>query len=64
MLTDSQTHRLGVALRAIHDHFLEVYGADATHWYAMDVEFKFDGDPGEQPRLFVKQARPHPGWGL
>ena len=32
-------------------------------WYAMDVEFKFDGDPGETPKLFMKQARPYPGRG-
>ena len=32
-------------------------------WYAMDVEFKFDGEPGETPKLAIKQARPHPGRG-
>jgi hypothetical protein len=26
----------------------------------MDVEFKFDGDEGEVPKLVVKQARPYP----
>ena len=30
----------------------------ATDWWAMDVEFKFDGPAGEQPSLFIKQARP------
>jgi hypothetical protein len=29
----------------------------------MDVEFKFDGEAGEEPTLQVKQARPHPGRG-
>ena len=35
-----------------------------TGFYAMDIEFKFDGPPGEEPALQVKQCRPHPGWGL
>jgi hypothetical protein len=28
----------------------------------MDVEFKFDdeADPGAEPTLFIKQARPYP----
>jgi hypothetical protein len=69
VLTRAQTHDLGVALDAIHRHFFATYGPPAgsdpcEKFYAMDVEFKFDGEPGEVPALFVKQARPHPGWGL
>ena len=29
-----------------------------TGFYAMDIEFKFDGAKGQTPTLFVKQARP------
>ena len=30
----------------------------------MDVEFKFDDlDSGDEPTLWVKQARPYPGFG-
>lgn len=61
VLTSKQTYQLGTALKAIHEHFYPVYGS--SDWYAMDVEFKFDGMPGEEPRLWVKQARPHSGWG-
>ncbi len=62
VLTNSQRYDLGVALKAIHEFFKPVYGTDPLAWYGMDVEFKFDGAPGEEPALFVKQARPHPGW--
>lgn len=63
VLTLKQTHDLGVALKAIHQFFAPAYGAapGSNDWYAMDVEFKFDGEPGEEPALAVKQARPHPG---
>ncbi len=67
VLTAAQTFALGKGLRAVHDYFFEAYGAGSTScekFYAMDVEFKFDGPPGEEPQLFIKQARPHPGWGL
>ena len=63
VLTRAQTYELGVALQAIHRFFQPLYGGGPGDWYAMDVEFKFDGEPGEPPELFVKQARPHPGWG-
>jgi hypothetical protein len=61
VLTAPQVHELGVALDAIHKHFLPVHGNDGM-WYGMDVEFKFDDkdDPGGTPTLFVKQARPFP----
>ena len=61
VLTNAQTYTLGVALKAIHEYFYEAYGDQS--FYGMDVEFKFDGEPGEEPQLYVKQARPYPGWG-
>ena len=65
VLTSAQVYELGKALDAIHRRFSPAYGPQAgnTGWYAMDVEFKFDGAPGETPTLTVKQARPHPGRG-
>jgi pyruvate, water dikinase len=63
VLTTAQTYDLGVALDAIHQHFSEYYFNPGS-FYAMDVEFKFDDlDTGDEPSLWVKQARPHPGWG-
>ncbi|MFT7581398.1 MAG: pyruvate,water dikinase [Myxococcota bacterium] len=64
VLTNAQTFQLGRALDAIHSYFFSTYGGRPGAFYGMDVEFKFDGEPGEEPALFVKQARPHPGWGL
>jgi pyruvate,water dikinase len=65
VLTRDQIFQLGTALDAIHKRFSPAYGPEAgnTAWYAMDIEFKFDGDPGETPKLYVKQARPYPGRG-
>lgn len=65
VLTPAQVYELGKALDAIHNRFSPAYGPQAgnTGWYAMDVEFKFDGEPGETPKLVIKQARPHPGRG-
>jgi hypothetical protein len=65
VLTHAQLFELGGALSAIHRRFSPAYGPAAGNngWYAMDVEFKFDGEPGETPRLAVKQARPYPGRG-
>lgn len=66
VLTSAQTYKLGQALSGIHNYFYKTYGptTDAPNaWYAMDVEFKFDGPAGEAPSLYVKQARPHPGRG-
>jgi hypothetical protein len=61
VLSNSQTYQLGVALNAIHNHFYAAYGDE--DFYAMDVEFKFDTPEGAtEPQLFVKQARPYPGW--
>ncbi|HWB82085.1 MAG TPA: PEP/pyruvate-binding domain-containing protein [Nannocystaceae bacterium] len=61
VLTNSQIYDLGVALDAIHTHFLPVYGND-DEWYGMDIEFKFDDKamPDDPPTLYIKQARPFP----
>lgn len=63
VLTAAQLHELGAALQKIHQRFSPAYGPAAGNdgWYAMDVEFKFDGAEGETPKLWVKQARPYPG---
>ncbi len=58
VLTAAQTFALGQALDRIRRAFTPAYGQDAA-WWAMDVEFKFDGEPGEPPALFIKQARPY-----
>ncbi len=63
VLTSSQVLELGQALDKIRSHFSPAYaptvGAE-NPWWAMDVEFKFDGEPGDAvPPLFVKQARPY-----
>ena len=54
-------------MKEIHEFFYPLYGKDPNEWYAMDTEFKFDqpidADPTGEPVLFVKQARPYPGWG-
>ncbi len=65
VLTPAQIHELGQALELVHRRFSPAYGPAAGNagWYAMDVEFKFDGEPGEIPRAVLKQARPHPGRG-
>ncbi len=63
VLTATQTFALGQALDALHTFFAPVY-RHPDRFYGMDVEFKFDAPPGAEPRLFIKQARPHPGWGL
>ena len=66
VLTPMQIFDLGAALKKIHQFFMPVYGPTAANpnaWYGLEVDFKFDGKPGEEPRLFIKQARPHPGRG-
>ena len=57
VLTDAQLFELGQALDRIRTAFAVAYGG--PQWWAMDCEFKFDGEPGETPALFVKQARPY-----
>jgi hypothetical protein len=65
VLNLTQLNELGDALTIIHRIFSPAYGPGAGNagWYAMDVEFKFDGDTPATARLQVKQARPHPGRG-
>ncbi|HEX6243296.1 MAG TPA: PEP/pyruvate-binding domain-containing protein [Polyangiales bacterium] len=63
VLSVRQVYELGMALKSIHDRFSPAYGPGAGNngFYAMDIEFKFDGAKGQTPTLFVKQARPYPG---
>ncbi len=64
VLSTEQVYDLGVALDAIRAYFLPVYGTGGG-FYGMDTEFKFDQPIGEEngePVLFMKQARPYPGW--
>jgi pyruvate, water dikinase len=66
VLTSRQIYQLGKALKEIHQFFLKCYGTTPGKWYGMDTEFKFDqpiDDPDGEPVLFMKQARPYPGWG-
>jgi hypothetical protein len=60
VLSPAQVAELGAALDAIRQFFAPAYtpAAGSDPWWAMDVEFKFDAEQGEQPALFVKQARP------
>ena len=62
VLTNAESYELGVALDAVHNFFREAYGNDGS-WYALEVDWKFDDkySPGE-PALWLKQARPYPGW--
>lgn len=59
VLDSAQLFALGTALAEIRAFFAPAYALDG--WWAMDVEFKFDGEPGEEPALYVKQARPYGG---
>ena len=62
VLTKVQVEELGKALDLIHVEFAQYYYKPG-HFYAMDVEFKFNTDPEDlESKLWVKQARPHPGW--
>lgn len=65
VLTRAQVNELGRALDAIHQRFSPAYGPASGNngWYAMDVEFKFEGDTPQTAHLFIKQARPNPGRG-
>ena len=62
VLTNKQIHELGEALETIHNLFSKAYGPASGNdgWYAMDVEFKFDGTSQEDATLQIKQARPFP----
>jgi pyruvate, water dikinase len=59
VLTGPQLLTLGAALDQIHRYFRTAYAPPGGGWYAMDIEWKFEGEPGEEPALFIKQARPH-----
>jgi hypothetical protein len=65
VLTNAQIHELGLGLDAIDQKFSPAYGPRSPlHWYAMDVEFKLNVQPGTtEPHIVFKQARPHPGRG-
>ncbi|PKN25190.1 MAG: hypothetical protein CVU65_09525 [Deltaproteobacteria bacterium HGW-Deltaproteobacteria-22] len=65
VISRAQTEHLGQALAAIHAFFAPVYGPNTPdHFYAMDVEWKYNTEPGEtESRLVIKQARPYPGRG-
>lgn len=63
VLTGPRLFELGRLLDAIQEHFRATYG-QGPGFYGMDVEWKLDAPPGEAPRFWIKQARPHPGWGL
>lgn len=60
VLSPKQVNELGRALKAVHQFFQPAYGNNPSGWYAMDVEFKFDAEVGEEPQLYIKQARPLP----
>jgi hypothetical protein len=65
VLTNVQVRELGDALAAIRTFFFPVYGVSGG-FYGMDTEFKFDqalDDPDGEPTLWMKQARPYPGFG-
>lgn len=61
VLSLAQVQELGAALNVLHEAFAPIY-AKPGKFYAMDVEFKFNTDPGQGSKLWIKQARPHPGW--
>lgn len=65
VLSRAQNYELGAALQRIHERFSPAYGPAAGNagWYAMDVEFKFDGDSAATAKLYIKQARSNPGRG-
>ncbi|MFT4705260.1 MAG: hypothetical protein ACI81R_002968 [Bradymonadia bacterium] len=62
VLTAAEVNQLANALDAIHVFFRPVYGSSGG-FYGMDCEFKFDSSATGVSRLYVKQARPYPGWG-
>jgi pyruvate,water dikinase len=65
VLDAEQVQELGMALDIIHKRFSPAYGPASgnTQFYGLEVDFKFNGEAGEKPRLFVKQARPYRGRG-
>jgi hypothetical protein len=67
VLSADQILELGHALAAVQTRYSYAYGpaAGKTGWYGMEVDIKFDDedDPSKPARLYLKQARPHPGRG-
>ena len=67
VLTADQIMELGTALAAVQTRYSYAYGPGAGKqgWYGMEVDIKFDDedDPSKPARLYLKQARPHPGRG-
>lgn len=61
VLSPAQIAELGIALDRLHQAFAPIF-AKTGQFFAMDVEFKFNTDPGEPSKLWIKQARPHQGW--
>lgn len=59
VLSAAQLFALGQALDRLRRFFTPIYGPRNEGFWAMDVEFKFDGPPGEAPALYIKQARPY-----
>lgn len=62
VLAPGQVAELGRALDSIRSYFAPAYapsGNSSLAWWAMDVEFKFDGTGDATAPLFVKQARPY-----
>ncbi len=60
VLREGEIHSLGVALAAIQAYFRPAYGTSGG-FYAMDTEWKFERD-ADRSKLYMKQARPYPGW--
>ena len=54
LMTDGQIEQLRMHLDVIHDHFRELYGADANERYAVEIEFKITAEN----QLAIKQVRP------
>jgi hypothetical protein len=62
VLSREQSYELGLALDAIQRFFQPAYG-QGSGWYALDTEWKYDDKYNlGTPELFIKQARPYPGW--
>jgi len=61
VISNVQLNELGKALAAIRSYFQPVYGTTGG-FYGMDTEFKFDSTLTGEPQLWMKQARPYPGW--
>jgi pyruvate, water dikinase len=67
VLSEAQILELGHALAAVQTRYSYAYGpaVGKSGWYGMEVDIKFDDeeDPTQPAKLYLKQARPHPGRG-